>query len=163
MRQQRSSVDVVNTKGGSNPSTPLQLVFILPVDGARRRSLVQLLLEHGADPHVLDCNGKSSLDLARDCGEHEAVRMLQEAAGRRQGHGQGHGYAHAHQQQQHQHYVGGGGGGGGGDRHRSVSASVSRRSSGGGGRRSRSRCVAVSGLSVYSVAASFFFYRSPSL
>lgn len=53
----------------------LNIIFIC-FPHSSRRNIVQLLLEHGANPNVTDQNGSTPLHLASWTGDYEIVDML---------------------------------------------------------------------------------------
>ena len=56
--------------------TPLLEAIVLNDGGIKQQAIVQLLLEHGASPHLTDKYGKTPLELAR--GKHRLNRSLPE-------------------------------------------------------------------------------------
>jgi len=49
---------------------------VLNDGGIKQQAIVQLLLEHGASPHMTDKYGKTPLELARERGFEEIAQLL---------------------------------------------------------------------------------------
>ena len=56
--------------------TPLLEAIVLNDGGIKQQAIVQLLLEHGASPHLTDKYGKTPLELARERGFEEIAQLL---------------------------------------------------------------------------------------
>ena len=56
--------------------TPLLEAFVLNDGGETQQTIVGLLLEHGASPHMTDKYGKTPLELAREKGYEEIAQLL---------------------------------------------------------------------------------------
>ncbi|WP_393948754.1 ankyrin repeat domain-containing protein [Kluyvera intermedia] len=56
--------------------TPLLEAIVLNDGGETQQSIVALLLEHGASPHMTDKYGKTPLELAREKGFEEIAQLL---------------------------------------------------------------------------------------
>ncbi|EJA7623227.1 ankyrin repeat domain-containing protein [Escherichia coli] len=56
--------------------TPLLEAIVLNDGGIKQQAIVQLLLEHGASPHLTDKYGKTPLELAREWGFEEIAQLL---------------------------------------------------------------------------------------
>lgn len=55
----------------------LRLVFIFLINLTEN---VEILLSHGADPNLRDSEGRTALDIARDCGNSGIADLLETAA-----------------------------------------------------------------------------------
>lgn len=55
---------------------PLLEAIVLNDGGIKQQAIVQLLLEHGASPHLTDKYGKTPLELARERGFEEIAQLL---------------------------------------------------------------------------------------
>ncbi|EFA2316170.1 ankyrin repeat domain-containing protein [Escherichia coli] len=56
--------------------TPLLEAIVLNDGGIKQQAIIQLLLEHGASPHMTDKYGKTPLELARERGFEEIAQLL---------------------------------------------------------------------------------------
>ena len=64
------------TRFGGVGLTPLLEAIVLNDGGIKQQAIVQLLLEHGASPHLTDKYGKTPLELARERGFEEIAQLL---------------------------------------------------------------------------------------